>query len=226
MTNNILIVEDEIKLQNILKEYLVNAGFKVAGASDGEQALTMFKKDNYDLIILDIMIPKIDGWSVLRRIRKTSNIPILILSSRGEDDDKMMGYELGTDEYTTKPCSPKIVVAKVEALLKRANGNIKKTDKIEIGNIIINEKEKKVFVDSNIIELTSTEYKLLLHMIKNKGIILSREQIINFVWGYNYFGDIRAVDTYIKRLRKKIGSSYIKTVTGFGYKIEEIRNEK
>jgi DNA-binding response OmpR family regulator len=192
----------------------------VETACDGEKALEMIEEQDYDLIVLDVMMPKMDGWSVLRQIKKDKDIPVLMLTARSEESDEIFGLELGADEYIAKPFSPKILMARIALLLKRY-------DKIEdskliIGPIVLDQKAYKAFLDDELLKLSSTEFKLLEYLMLNKGIALTREQLMKNVWGYEYFDDTRSVDTYIKRLRKSLkeASDYIVTVRGVGYRLE------
>lgn len=222
MNKNILIVEDELRIRILLRDYFRKDGFTILEASDGEEALKSFSESNIDLVILDIMMPKINGFDVCKTIRSVSNIPIILLTAREEEDDKLHGYELGADDYVTKPFSPKVLVAKVKALLKRTeNDNINK-NLSNYNGLKINKLSHEVTLDGNELSLSPKEYDLLLYLTSNKGIALSRDKILDNVWGYDYFGDIRTVDTNIKRLREKLlhKSSYITTVRGSGYKFE------
>lgn len=218
----ILVIEDEKKLNEIICDYLNEAGYKTLSALDGEEALEIFEYEDVDGVILDIMIPKIDGWSVCRKIRQQSGIPIVMLTARGEEDDKLMGFELGADEYVTKPFSPKVLVARVSRLISR----IKDTT-ISLGNltwqgVVVSLDAHQVHVDDELIEMTPKEFDLLKYLIENKGIVLSREVILNKVWGYDFYGELRVVDSHIKKIRKKIGrySDGIKTVVKVGYRLE------
>ena len=227
MNKNILIVEDELRIRILLRDYFRKGGFNILEASDGEEALRNFSENNIDIVILDIMMPKINGFDVCKTIRSVSNIPIVLLTAREEEDDKLHGYELGADDYVTKPFSPKVLVAKVNALLKRTeNININK-NLSDFDGLKINKLSHEVALDGNILALSPKEYDLLLYLTSNKGIALSRDKILDNVWGYDYFGDIRTVDTNIKRLREKLlhKSSYITTVRGSGYKFE-VKDEK
>lgn len=227
MNKNILIVEDELRIRILLRDYLRKDGFTILEASDGEQALQNFSENNIDLVILDIMMPKINGFDVCKTIRSVSNIPIILLTAREEEEDKLFGYELGADDYVTKPFSPKVLVAKVKALLKRTeNDNINK-NLSNYNGLKINKLSHEVTLDGNELSLSPKEYDLLLYLTSNKGIALSRDKILDNVWGFDYFGDIRTVDTNIKRLREKLlhKSSYITTVRGSGYKFE-VKDEK
>lgn len=227
MNKNILIVEDELRIRILLRDYFRKAGYNILEASDGEEALKSFSENNVDIVILDIMMPKIDGFDVCKTIRSVSNIPIVLLTAREEEEDKLHGYELGADDYVTKPFSPKVLVAKVNALLKRTetvniNKNLSNFDGLKINKL-----SHEVTLDGDVLALSPKEYDLLLYLTSNKGIALSRDKILDNVWGYDYFGDIRTVDTNIKRLREKLlhKSSYITTVRGSGYKFE-VKDEK
>lgn len=218
----ILVVDDESRMRKLIKDFLVKKEYKILEAVDGEEALKVFEENSnkINLILLDVMMPKLDGWSVLRQIRQTSNVPIIMLTARGEEQDELFGFELGVDEYISKPFSPKILVARVEALLKRTT---KQVDNIyEIGGIQIDTDGRTVKVDSKLIELSLREYELLKYLIDNKGIALSRDKILNNVWNYDYYGDSRTIDSHIKKIRHKLGKKgkYIETIRGVGYKFE------
>ena len=215
----ILVVDDEWKIRKLIKDYLVREGYSVDEAGDGEEGLDLFFQTTYDIVILDIMMPKIDGWSVCRKIREESQVPIIMLTARADERDQLFGFELETDEYMIKPFNPKLLVAKVKALLRR-DGKIVDKTYLEFGDLIIDTSKREVKLGDVILELTPKEYDLLYFFIENKGLALSREKILNSVWGWDYFGDSRTVDTHIKRLRKKIGDNFIQTVRGFGYKFE------
>ncbi|MDO6355004.1 MULTISPECIES: response regulator transcription factor [unclassified Caloramator] len=216
--SSILLVEDEERLRKVLKLYLEKEGFKVEEAEDGEEALEKFAENVYDILILDVMLPKRDGWSVLRQIRKRSDVPVIMLTARGEEDDKIFGFELGVDDYVVKPASPREIVARVKAILKRVNR--KSSDILQ--DFIVDKAAREVYVMGEKVELTPKEFDLLLYLYERPNVALSREQILNAVWGYDYFGDLRTVDTHIKNLREKLGEyrEYIETVRGFGYKFE------
>jgi DNA-binding response OmpR family regulator len=216
----ILIVEDEERMRRLIGDYLKREGFKIIEAEDGKRALDFFESENIDLIILDIMLPEYDGWTVCREIRKSSKIPIIMLTARSEESDELFGFELGADEYVTKPFSPKILIARVNALLRRTNAIIE--DIVSIEGIEVDQIAHRVLIDGNEVEMTPKEYELLDFMIKNVGQALTREQILDEVWGYNYYGDFRTVDTHIKRLRIKLNekSNLIQTVRGIGYRFE------
>ena len=217
----ILIADDEPRMRKLVKDFLVKSGFSVLEAGDGEEALEMFV-DNKDiaLIILDIMMPKTDGWECCREIRKLAKVPIIMLTAKSEEKDELLGFELGVDEYITKPFSPKILVARVEAVLRRTNAL--GDDVIEAGGIKIDKQAFTVTIDGKIIDLSVKEFELLEYFVINKGIALSREKILNNVWNYDYYGEVRTIDTHVKKLRSKMGEKgdYIKTVWGKGYKFE------
>lgn len=217
----VLIVDDESRMRKLIRDFLVKKEFKILEAVDGEDALKVFNENNnISLILLDVMMPKLDGWSVLRQIRQKSNVPIIMLTARGEEQDELFGFELGVDEYISKPFSPKILVARVEALLRRT---IKEESNLyQIGGIEIDTDGRTVKVDSKLIELSLREYELLKYLIDNKGIALSRDKILNNVWNYDYYGDSRTIDSHIKKIRHKLGKKgkYIETIRGIGYKFE------
>ena len=220
--NNILIVDDELRMRKLIKDFLVAKGYSILEAEDGEKALEVFEENRskISLIILDVMMPKLDGWSVLRQIRQESKVPIIMLTARGEEQDELFGFELGVDEYISKPFSPKILVARVEAILKRANPEMKELK--EYGGIEIDKEGRTVKVDGKIIELSLREYELLTYLVENENIALSRDKILNNVWNYDYYGDSRTIDSHIKKIRHKLGKKgkYIKTMRGVGYKFE------
>lgn len=220
--NKILVVEDENILREVIMDYLIEDGYQVLEAADGEKALELFQSNTVDLVILDIGLPKIDGWSVCHRIRKSSSVPIIILTARSDEDDSLMGYELGADDYLIKPYSPRILMAKVKRLLEKYSDS---KDEIltSAGGIAINMGSRLVFVDGIIINLTHTEFEVLLYLMQNKGIVITREQLISKIWGYDFFGDEKTVNSHIRNLRAKLGSkgSCIVTVIRSGYKFEE-----
>ncbi len=223
MINNcILVVDDEQRMRKLIKDFLIAKGFDILEAEDGEKALEVFEnnKNKISLILLDVMMPKLDGWSVLRQIRQESKVPIIMLTARGEEQDELFGFELGVDEYISKPFSPKILVARVEAILKRTNNNPKKVK--EYGGIEIDKEGRTVKVDGKQIELSLREYELLVYLVENENIALSRDKILNNVWNYDYYGDSRTIDSHIKKIRHKLGKKgkYIKTIRGIGYKFE------
>ena len=218
----ILVVDDESRMRKLIKDFLIQKNFNVLEAEDGEKALEVFEleKEKIKLILLDVMMPKLDGWSVLRQIRQTSKVPIIMLTARGEEQDELFGFELGVDEYISKPFSPKILVARVEAILKRTAPDVK--DVKDYGGIEIDKEGRTVKVDGKPIELSLREYELLTYLVENKDIALSRDKILNNVWNYDYYGDSRTIDSHIKKIRHKLGKKgkYIKTIRGIGYKFE------
>ncbi len=223
MSRTILIVEDEYRMRHLIAGYLNKEGFNVIEAVDGIDALEKFKPGKVDLILLDIMMPRLDGLAVCSAIRKQSNVYIILLTAKSQEEDKILGYEIGADDYITKPFSIKVLIAKVKALIKRLDTNTSLNNDIyEIGGLVINELSHSVAVDSESIDLSPKEYDLLLYLVKNQGILLSRDTILNGVWGYDYDGDLRTVDTHIKRLRQKLkGIAYlISTIRSGGYKFE------
>ncbi|MFW5632331.1 MAG: response regulator transcription factor [Acetivibrio ethanolgignens] len=217
----ILVVDDESRMRKLVKDFLVKKGYEILEAENGEQAVDIFYEEkDISMLILDVMMPRMDGWEVCREIRKVSQVPIIMLTAKGEERDELLGFELGVDEYISKPFSPKILVARVEAILRRTNqlGEEKK----EAGGIILNEAAHEVTIDGVPVELSYKEFELLDYFITNKGVALSREKILNNVWNYDYFGDARTIDTHVKKLRSKMGEkgNYIKTIWGMGYKFE------
>jgi len=221
MKNRILVVDDESRMRKLVRDFLVRKEFDVLEAGDGESAVDIFfQEKDIDLIILDVMMPKMDGWEVCRTIRKHSQVPIIMLTAKGEERDELLGFELGADEYISKPFSPKILVARVEAILRRS-GSLN-TDVLSLGGILLDKKAHQVMVDGEEIELSFKEFELLEYFMENQGIALSREKILNNVWNYDYFGEARTIDTHVKKLRSKMGvkGEYIKTIWGMGYKFE------
>ena len=217
----ILVVDDESRMRKMVKDFLVKHNFEVIEAKDGKQAVDIFfESKNIQLILLDVMMPKLDGWQVVKTIREYSKVPIIMLTAKGEENDELQGFDLGVDEYISKPFSPKILVARVEAILRRSN--VVKHDSMDVGGIQINKAAHMVSVDGKTIDLSYKEFELLSYFIENQGIALSREKILNHVWNYDYFGDARTIDTHVKKLRSKLGEkgNYIKTVWGMGYKFE------
>ncbi len=218
----ILIVDDEQRMRSLIKDFLKQKNFLTLEAGDGEEALKVFEenKNKIQLILLDVMMPKLDGWSVLRQIRQTSKVPIIMLTARGEEQDELFGFELGVDEYISKPFSPKILVARVEAILKRTNGDKKEVK--DYGGIEIDKEGRTVRVEGKEIELSLREYELLTYLVENQSIALSRDKILNNVWNYDYYGDSRTIDSHIKKIRHKLGKKgkYIETIRGIGYKFE------
>jgi len=217
----VLVVDDEARMRKLVKDFLTIKGFQVIEAGDGEEAVDIFfEQKDIALIILDVMMPKMDGWEVCKAIRQYSQAPIIMLTARGEERDELQGFNLGVDEYISKPFSPKILVARVEAILRRSNAianNVVRVDGIEI-----NKEAHQVKIDGAPIELSFKEFELLSYFVENQGIALSREKILNNVWNYDYFGDARTIDTHVKKLRSKMGAKgdYIKTIWGMGYKFE------
>ena len=218
----ILVVDDESRMRKLIKDFLAVKGYKILEAADGEKALEVFEteKDKISLILLDVMMPKLDGWSVLRQIRQTSKVPIIMLTARGEEQDELFGFELGVDEYISKPFSPKILVAGVEAIINRVYGNTKEIK--DYGGITIDTEGRTVKVEDKVVELSLREYELLKYLVDNENIALSRDKILNNVWNYDYYGDSRTIDSHIKKIRHKLGKKgkYIKTMRGVGYKFE------
>ena len=218
----VLIVDDESRMRKLIKDFLMQKNYKILEAGDGEEALRIFQEneEKISVILLDVMMPKLDGWSVLRQIRQTSKVPIIMLTARGEEQDELFGFELGVDECISKPFSPKILVARVEALLKRTRAEENGTK--DYGGIIIDSKGRTVTVDGKQIEMSLREYELLKYLVDNKGIALSRDKILNNVWNYDYYGDSRTIDSHIKKIRHKLGKKgkYIQTIRGIGYKFE------
>ena len=218
----ILVVDDESRMRKLIKDFLMQKDYSILEAADGEEALKVFEENQnkINLILLDVMMPKLDGWSVLRQIRQTSKVPIVMLTARGEEQDELFGFELGVDEYISKPVSPKILVARVEAILKRSMGN--KKDVQDYGGITIDSDGRTVKVDGKQVEMSLREYELLKYLVDNQGIALSRDKILNNVWNYDYYGDSRTIDSHIKKIRHKLGKKgkYIETMRGVGYKFE------
>lgn len=218
----ILVVDDESRMRKLLKDFLVVKGYHILEAEDGERALEVFEenRNKIRLILLDVMMPKLDGWSVLRKIRQESKLPVIMLTARGEEQDELFGFELGVDEYISKPFSPKILVARVEAILKRVYGDIKQVK--DYDGITIDQEGRTVKVDGKSIDLSLREYELLKYLLDNENIALSRDKILNNVWNYDYYGDSRTIDSHIKKIRHKLGKKgkYIETIRGIGYKFE------
>ena len=218
----ILVVDDESRMRKLVRDFLVKQNFDVLEAGDGEEAVDIFfKEKDIALIILDVMMPKMEGWQVCREIRKYSKVPIIMLTAKGDERDELQGFDLGVDEYITKPFSPKILVARVEAILRRSN-LLTNDDVISAGGIELDKAAHQVKIDGQEIELSYKEFELLAYFLENQGIALSREKILNNVWNYDYFGDARTIDTHVKKLRSKLGEKgeMIKTIWGMGYKFE------
>ncbi len=218
----ILVVDDEARMRKLIKDFLVQRGDSVLEAADGEEALKVFEENQnqINLVLLDVMMPKLDGWSVLRQIRQTSKVPVIMLTARGEEQDELFGFELGVDEYISKPFSPKILMARIDALLKRTMGDKKEVK--DYGGIVIDPEGRTVTVDGKPIEMSLREYELLKYLVDNENIALSRDKILNNVWNYDYYGDSRTIDSHIKKIRHKLGKKgkYIETMRGVGYKFE------
>ena len=221
-TLKILVVDDESRMRKLVKDFLTKKNFQVLEAGDGEEAMDIsYKEKDIALIILDVMMPKMDGWEVCREVRKNSKVPIIMLTARGDERDELLGFDLGVDEYISKPFSPKILVARVEAILRRT-GQTGAEDVLSAGGIVIDKAAHLATVDDKPMDLSFKEFELLTYFLENQGIALSREKILNSVWNYDYFGDARTIDTHVKKLRSKMGDKgeYIKTVWGMGYKFE------
>ena len=218
----VLVVDDESRMRKLVNDFLSRKNYEVIEAGDGEEAIDKFYEDkDIALIILDVMMPKMDGWEVCRQIRKNSKVPIIMLTAKGEENDELTGFDCGADEYISKPFSPKILTARVDALVRRAY-QIDSSEVVEIGGIEIDKAAHQVKIDGQEIELSYKEFELLSYFVENKGIALSREKILNNVWNYDYFGDARTIDTHVKKLRKKMGDKgdCIRTIWGMGYKFE------
>ncbi len=218
----VLVVDDESRMRKLVKDFLVKENFEVLEAGDGEEALDVFfQEKDIALILLDVMMPKMDGWQVCKEIRNYSKVPIIMLTAKGDERDELQGFELGVDEYISKPFSPKILVARVEAILRRSNPMMSE-DILSAGGIDLNRSAHQVTIDGKNIELSYKEFELLAYFMENQGIALSREKILNNVWNYDYFGDARTIDTHVKKLRSKLGDKgdMIKTIWGMGYKFE------
>ncbi len=221
--DKILIVDDESRMRKLVRDFLVKRGFDALEAANGEEALDIFYQEkNINLIILDVMMPKLNGWQVCKEIRQVSQVPIIMLTAKSDESDELMGFDLGVDEYIAKPFSPKILVARVEAILRRTN-QYTADDLLEIGGICLDKSAHTVTLDrTQELEMSFKEFELLTFFMENVGIALSREKILNHVWNYDYFGDARTIDTHVKKLRSKLGTKgeYIKTIWGIGYKFE------
>ena len=218
----ILVVDDEARMRKLVHDFLSRSGYDVIEAGDGEEALDKFYADkNISLIILDVMMPKINGWDVLKEIRETSKVPVIMLTAKGDESDELTGFDIGADEYIAKPFSPKILVARVTALLRRTNPE-EESSSLSEGGIVVDKSAHTVTIDGKSVDMSFKEFELLSYFLENKGIALSREKILNSVWNYDYFGDARTIDTHVKKLRSKMGvhGDYIKTIWGMGYKFE------
>ena len=217
----VLMVDDEARMRKLVKDFLAIKGYKVIEAEDGEQAVDIFfKEKDIGLVILDVMMPKMDGWEVCRTLRRYSQVPIIMLTARSEERDELLGFELGEDEYISKPFSPKILVARIEAILRR--GNAGTGEILEAAGIRVDKDAHEASVDGQPVDLSNKEFELLTYFMENQGMALSREKILNNVWNYDYFGDARTIDTHVKKLRSKLGEKgeLIKTIWGMGYKFE------
>ena len=218
----ILVVDDESRMRKLVKDFLTRAGYQVLEAQDGEEAVdTFYSTKGINLLVLDVMMPKMDGWEVVKEIRKVSKVPIIMLTAKDQEQDELLGFELGVDEYISKPFSPKILVARVEAILRRSN-NLSTGEIRKAGGIELDIAAHEVRIDGKVITLSFKEFELLNYFVMNQGVALSREKILNNVWNYDYFGDARTIDTHVKKLRSKLGEKgeYIKTIWGMGYKFE------
>ena len=218
----ILVVDDASRMRKLVRDFRVKAGYEVVEAGDGEEAVDLFlQQKDIALIVLDVMMPKMDGWQVCREVRSYSKVPIIMLTARGDERDELQGFQLGVDEYISKPFSPKILVARIEAILRRTN-QVSEEEVLSCGGIEIDKAAHRVLIDGKEIELSYKEFELLTYFVENKGIALSREKILNNVWNYDYFGDARTIDTHVKKLRSKMGEKgdLIKTIWGMGYKLE------
>jgi len=218
----ILVVDDEARMRKLVSDFLVREGFEVLEAGDGEKAMDIFYSNkDIALVILDVMMPKMDGWQVLREMRESSQVPVIMLTARSDEKDELRGFELGVDEYVTKPFSPRTLVARVNAILRRTGGK-EENDRIELSGIILDKSAHQVTIDGEPVELSFKEFELLEYFMENNKIALSREKILNHVWNYDYFGDARTIDTHVKKLRSKLGAKgeLIKTIWGMGYKLE------
>ncbi len=216
---NILIVDDEELIREVIKEYSTNEGYNVYEASDGFEALDIIKKEKIDVIVLDIMMPKLDGFSAYKEIKNIKNIPTIILSARTEEYDKLLGFELGVDDYLTKPFSPKELIARIKAITKRSSGT---TDKFIYNDLVVDFMGYTIYIEGKEVKVTPKEFEILTYMIKNKNVAISRESLLSNIWGYDYFGDDRTIDTHVKMLRNNLGKyrDLIQTVRGVGYKFE------
>lgn len=218
----ILVVDDEARMRRLVSDFLEREGFEVLEAEDGEKAMDIFySSKDIALVILDVMMPKMDGWQVLREIRESSQVPVIMLTARADEKDELRGFELGVDEYVTKPFSPRTLVARINAILRRTGGK-EENDRIELSGIVLDKSAHQVTIDGEPVELSFKEFELLEYFMENNKIALSREKILNHVWNYDYFGDARTIDTHVKKLRSKLGAKgeLIKTIWGMGYKLE------
>ena len=219
----ILVVDDESRMRKLVRDFLVRQDYEVLEAGDGEEALDIFYREkDIALLILDVMMPKMNGWEVCREVRENSKVPIIMLTAKSDESDELMGFDLGVDEYISKPFSPKILVARVGAILRRTGKTAEASEIKKAGKLVLDKTAHEVTIDGNPVELSFKEFELLDYFLDNQGIALSRERILNSVWNYDYFGDARTIDTHVKKLRNKLGEcgDYIKTVWGLGYKFE------
>lgn len=217
----VLVVDDESRMRKLVRDFLMRENYEVLEAADGEQAVDLFFSDkDISMVILDVMMPKMDGWEVCREIRRLSKVPIIMLTAKADEKDELLGFELGVDEYVSKPFSPKILMARVNAIIRRLNGS--EEEIIEVGGIILDQTAHQVRIGEKSVELSFKEFELLTYFVKNQGVALSRERILNQVWNYDYYGDARTIDTHVKKLRSKLGDKgeYIRTIWGMGYKFE------
>ncbi|SMD09736.1 response regulator transcription factor [Sporomusa malonica] len=222
MNKTVLIVDDELRMRKLVADFLIREGYSILEADNGQLALELLPKEKVDLVILDVMMPKLDGLMVCKEIRKIANIPVIMLTAKGEEADQLVAFELGADEYVTKPFSPKVLTARVNALFRRVDQENKEKTALYSG-LLIDAAARQVFIDDQLLDLSPKEYELLFYLTKNSGTALSRQQILDQVWTYDYFGDLRTVDTHINRLRNKLGdkSILIHTIRGYGYRFEE-----
>ena len=221
--HTVLLVEDEARMREIVATYFESAGYKILEATNGLEAIEIYEEEEVDLVLLDIMMPQVDGWTVCKRLRSKSDVPIIIITARSEDQDKLLGFDLGADDYVTKPFSPKVLVARADALLKRAEGRVAGEEGlVKAGSVMVNINSREVKVEGMAINLSPKEYDLLLFMMKNKNKVMTRQMILDQVWGFDYFGDLRTVDTHVKKLRSKMNNSagMIKTIIRAGYMFE------
>ena len=219
----ILVVDDESRMRKLVKDFLTRAGYQVLEAQDGEEAVdTFYSTKGINLLVLDVMMPKMDGWEVVKEIRKVSKVPIIMLTAKDQEQDELLGFELGVDEYISKPFSPKILVARVEAILRRTGKSAQENEVLDVGGIHLDKAAHMVEIDGRSVDLSYKEFELLTYFMENRGIALSREKILNNVWNYDYFGDARTIDTHVKKLRSKLGDKgeLIKTIWGMGYKLD------
>ncbi|WP_442602255.1 response regulator transcription factor [Paenibacillus sp. KN14-4R] len=223
MERTVLIIEDKAILREMIVDYFQNNEYQVIEAADGQQGITLFDQSTVDLVILDIMMPKLDGWEVCRHIRSVSSVPVIMLTARSDEEDALLGYELGADDYVTKPFSPSVLVAKANSLLKRVQPTSSHSDNmIELAGILINRSSRIVSVDAQEINLTHTEFEILNYLMDNQGLVITREALVVHIWGYDYDGGDRTINTHIRNLRSKLGNKavHIATVFGSGYKFE------